>query len=109
MIFEGNIKKIYPKQSGESFHGKWQYVDAVVRNEETIIQDDGTMETILLVLNIRMWGKRADQFLKEKKAGDFISANVHPDCHERFSKNGVAYACNDPAFECMSWDTAPQV
>lgn len=109
MRIEGTIAKVYPKQSGESRNGKWQFVDAVIRRDEIIIKDDGTKDSVIVHIVIRMWNEKADRFLAEKEVGAFISANVHPYYRRGKSETGVEYPYNGSSFPCSSWDPAPQV
>lgn len=103
MKIRGMIAKVYPKQCGESLHGTWQYVDAVVRNDEVVTHVDGGKSKVTELIAFRVRGELVDRFVSEVKAGDVLELTLRPECEERISKSGNLYVCNAATFSCPEW------
>ena len=97
------VAKIYPVKTGENLKGAWKSLDAVLRNDEEVIYEDGGKANVMELMAIRLRGIKADQFLNEVKAGMRIEATIRPNCEEKVSRDGATYAANDFVFSCPEW------
>ena len=103
MKIKFTVGKIYPLKQGENLRGDWKYLDVVLRNEEEVVYENGGTSYVTELIAIRLRGEKADQFLREVKAGMRIEAVIRPNCDEKVSQAGNTYVSNDMVFCCPEW------